>query len=96
MYNWHDISRVIVVTLLLYNTVNSYYMCHLKSKVFCFLLQEVELWEACWYGLVEQVYHLLTTGVNVNIITFVSGQHGMNFEICSQYCAGTVVHSCTG
>ena len=37
------------------------------------LLQEVELWEACRYGLVGQVHHLLTTGLNVNMTTFVSG-----------------------
>ena len=39
------------------------------------LLQEVELWEACSYGLVGQVHYLLTAGVNVNVTEFVSGQH---------------------
>ena len=37
------------------------------------LLQEVELKEACFYGMVEQVHYLLTTGVNVNVTDFVSG-----------------------
>ena len=37
------------------------------------LLQEVELFEAYYYGLVEQVHYLLTTGVNVNMTSFVSG-----------------------
>ena len=36
------------------------------------LFQEVELQEACYYGLVGQVHHLLTTGVNVNMTTLVS------------------------
>ena len=44
------------------------------------LLQEVELWEACKYGLVGQVHYLLMTGVNVNMTTFVSGLHNMNFD----------------
>ena len=38
------------------------------------LFQEVELREACYYGLVGQVCDLLTTGVCVNKTTFVSGQ----------------------
>ena len=38
-----------------------------------FLSQVVELWEACQYGLVEHVCYLLTTGVNVNMVTYVSG-----------------------
>ena len=38
------------------------------------LLQEVELWEASQYGLVGRVHHLLTTGVNVNVTDFVSGE----------------------
>ena len=44
------------------------------------LLQEVELWEACQYGLMGQVHYLLTTGVNVNMTTFVSVLHNMNFD----------------
>ena len=38
------------------------------------LFQEIELREACFYGLVGQVCDLLTTGVCVNRTTFVSGQ----------------------
>ena len=34
--------------------------------------QEVELLEACRYGLVREVPYLLQTGANVNIATFVS------------------------
>ena len=38
-----------------------------------FLFQEVELWEACWDGLMEQIYHHLMAGVDVNVLTlFVS------------------------
>ena len=55
------------------------------------LLQEVELWEACQYGLVRQVNYLLTTGVNVNMTDFVSGQHDMNFDprfsVLCQHCS---------
>ena len=36
------------------------------------LFKEVELLEACQYGLVEQVHHLIKTGVNVNMADFVS------------------------
>ena len=43
-------------------------------------LQGVKLQEASSYGLVGQVHHLLTTGVNVNVTTFVSGQNNMNFD----------------
>jgi len=56
------------------------------------LLQEVELWEACWYDLVEQVHYLLTTGVDVNVTDFVSDKHDINFvsrfSVLSQYCQG--------
>ena len=56
------------------------------------LLQEVELWEACLYGLVGQVHHLLTSGVNVNVTDFVSDKHDINFDsrfsVLSQYCQG--------
>ena len=37
-----------------------------------FLFQEVELFEACCYGLMGQVHYLLTAGVNVNMALFVS------------------------
>ena len=53
-----------------------------------FLFQEVELFEACYYGLMGQVHYLLTTGVNVNVALFVS-------EFCIyvlQYCAHSIVH----
>ena len=50
--------------------VSSSHIDHASS-----LLQEVELWEACLYGLVGQVHYLLTAGVNVNVTEFVSGQH---------------------
>ena len=54
-------------------------------------LQEVELWEACAYGLEGQVHHLLTTGVNVNVTHFVSGQRDMDFDsrfsVLCQYCS---------
>ena len=54
-----------------------------------FLFQEVELFEACYYGLMGQVHSLLTTGVNVNVALFVSG-----FCIyVLQYCAYNIVHS---
>ena len=56
------------------------------------LLQEVELKETCYYGLVEQVHYLLTTGVNVNVTDFVSDKHDINFDsrfsVLSQYCQG--------
>ena len=37
------------------------------------MLQEIELFEASYYGLVRRVNYLLTTGVNVNMTSFVSG-----------------------
>ena len=37
------------------------------------VFKEVELLEACQYGLVEQVHHFIKTGVNVNMADFVSG-----------------------
>ena len=56
------------------------------------LLQEVELWEACRYGLVGQVHNLLTTGVNVNVTDFVSDKHDINFDsrfsVLSQFYQG--------
>ena len=56
------------------------------------LLQEVELFEACYYGLMGQVHYLLTTGVNVNVTDFVSDKHDINFDsrfsVLSQYCQG--------
>ena len=56
------------------------------------LLQEVELWEACLYGLVGQVHNLLTTGVNVNVTDFVSGLLDRDFlnsrfSVLCQYCS---------
>ena len=48
------------------------------------LLQEVELWEACQYGLVEQVHYLLTSGVNINVNEFVSGQYAKHLEMGMQ------------
>ena len=42
--------------------------CELPSHI----SQEVELLEACLYGLVREVPHLLRTGANVDIATFVS------------------------
>ena len=58
-------------------------MCHLiKSCIqlalyklhppLLYLFQEVKLWEASQYGLVEHVRYLLTTGVKVNTAAFVS------------------------
>ena len=56
------------------------------------LLQEVELWKACRYGLVKQVHYLLKTDVNVNVTDFVSNKHDINFDsrfsVSSQYCQG--------
>ena len=51
------------------------YMCALLHLIdhASSLLQEVELLEACFYGMVEQAHYLLTTGVNVNVTQFVSG-----------------------
>ena len=55
------------------------------------LLQEVQLFEACAFGMVGQVHYLLTSGVNVNVNDFVSGQHDMNFDsrfsVLCQYCS---------
>ena len=47
------------------------------------LFQEVELHEASYYGLVGRVHHLLTTGVNVNMTEFVSGQHDVLLCVAS-------------
>ena len=53
-----------------------YYQYYI-SLTLLFLFKEVELFEACYYGLVEQVHHLLTTGVHVNVTGFVSGLHNV-------------------
>ena len=61
------------------------------------LLQEVELREACRYGLVEQAHYLLTSGVNVNVTDFVSDKHDINFDsrfsVLSQYCQVCMVEA---
>ena len=62
----------------------------LSFLYYAFPLQEVELKEACYYGLVVQVHHLLTTGVNVNLTTFVSGQPDRELSLSSQCRASTI------
>ena len=65
----------------------------LMSLLFIPLFQEVELWEACHYGLVGQVHHFLTTGVNVNVTQFVSTLPNNRFFPGSHCCVSTIVHS---
>ena len=78
---------MIITFPLLLITVNSEYRaqntqlhtCELPHPLHHSLFQEVELLEACWYGMVGLVHHLLTTGVNVNVTEFVSDQHDTDF-----------------
>ena len=57
----------------LLNTSDPPYLCTLP-------FQEVELFGACYYDLVERVRYLLITGVNVNVTNFVSCLPEVEFE----------------
>ena len=50
------------------------------SSLPLYLLQEIDLLEACWYGEVDQVFHLLMTGVNANVTDFVSDLPDMDIH----------------
>ena len=52
----------------------------------------MELFEACYYGLVGQAHHLLTTGVNVNVTDFVSGRLHVQLYLSSQCVTVLVVN----
>ena len=54
------------------------------SPTLLHMFQEMELFEACYYGLVGQAHHLLTTGVNVNVTDFVSGRLHVQLYLGSQ------------
>ena len=54
------------------------------------LFKEVELLEACQYGLVKQVHSFTKTAVNVNMADSVSGL--CTSEGCALYC--NYFHSC--
>ena len=82
------VTQVIITFPLLLITVNSeyhvvktlnYILVSSPHPLHHSLFQEVELLEACWYGMVGLVHHLLTTGVNVNVTEFVSDQHDIDF-----------------
>ena len=47
------------------------------------LFKKMELMEACRYGLVEQVHYFIKTGVNVNMVDFVS---------CVSTCEGRIMY----
>ena len=56
-----------------------YYISTCDLLPLLLLFQEVELWETCMHGLVEQVRYLLIADVNLNRTTFVSGLLDMDF-----------------
>jgi len=45
------------------------------------LSQEVELWEACCYGLLDTLVHLINIGTNVNMATMASASF-CTYRLC--------------
>ena len=59
-------------SLVLINAQTLVILCAAACELPSHISQEVELLEACLYGLVREVPYLLWTGANANIATFVS------------------------